>query len=137
MDLLADLLSGDATRIWSASCAVRTLRDRAELQRLSGHIDGIKRSTRDVPLGGMLRSNSTHLQFALLKLAFVASSTECLCTLYEKDDLFDPDKEEGAGNVRILSNDLYDYVCECTLCGARYRVEEREYHYLWWRWARA
>ena len=137
MDLLDDLLSGDPTRIWSASCAVRTLRDRAELQRLSSHIDSIERSARDVPLGGMVRSNSTHLQFALLKLGFVANSNECLCRLYEKDDLFDPGKEEEAGNVRILSKDLYDCVCACSLCGTRYRVEEQEYHYLWWRWARA
>ncbi len=137
MDLLADLLSGDPTRIWSASCAIRTLRDRAELQRLSDHADSIERATRDVPLGGMVRSNSTHLQFALSKLAFVAASSECLCTLYEKDDLFDPYKEEEAGNVRIVSKDLYDCVCVCNLCGAQYQVEEQEYHYLWWRWKRA
>jgi hypothetical protein len=29
------------------------------------------------------------------------------------------------------------YKCRCVLCGATYRVEEREYHYSWWAWQRA
>jgi hypothetical protein len=143
MDLLADLLSRDATRVWSASCAIRTLRDSEELRRLSQHLDHIRQSTSTVQLGGALRPNSSHLKFALSKLVFVAKSEECLCQLYAADNLFDPNREGQDGNVRILSQVLVEnnyvdhYMCECVLCGAKYRVEEREYHYTWWAWCPA
>ena len=142
MDLLADFLSGDPHRIWSASCAVRTLRDPAVLRHLATQREQIRASASTVPLGGMVRANSTHLDFALAKLAYVAEASGCLCLLYTKDDLYDPKKEEKAGNVRIVSTVLRDrfidhYLCECTLCGARYRVEEGEYNYTSCRWVAA
>ena len=142
MDLLADFLSGDPHRIWSASCAVRTLRDPAVLQHLATHRDRIRASASTVPLGGMVRANSTHLDFALTKLAFVADAAGCLCLLYTRDDLYDPAKEEKAGNVRVVSTVMRErfvdhYLCECTPCGARYRVVEGVSHYTWWRWVAA
>jgi hypothetical protein len=141
MDLLADLLSRDPTRVWSASSAIRTLRDSKELRRLSQHLDQIRQDTNTVQLGGALRPNSSHLKFALFKLAFVAKSEGCLCQLYAADDLFDPNREEKDGNVRVLSRVMLaetsyidHYMCECTFCDAKHRVEEREYHYTWWAW---
>jgi hypothetical protein len=116
------------------------LRDIEELKYLATHLEEIKEKTKGVPLGGAVRSNSTHLDFAIRKLEFVEVSNECLCRLYLLDDLYNPDREQKAGNIRISGEVLIDgkwidyYECECTLCGQRFRVEEREYHYTWWAW---
>jgi hypothetical protein len=140
MRLLEDLTSRDPKRIWEASCAVRKLRDRSELAHLVEHLDRIKRATKGVKLGGMLRPNSSHLDFAIRKLELTGTSDDCLCSLYPLDDMFDPTGEEEAGNITITATVLTDgnwvdhYDCVCTLCGARFRVDEREYHYTWWAW---
>jgi hypothetical protein len=146
MSLLEDITSRDPRRIWTSSCAIRTLRDREELALLADQIDNIRESTNNIPLGGAMRSNSTHLDFAIKKLEFIKSSTNCLCCLYLLDDMYNPVQEEQQGNIRILGTTLIGpppgryidyYECECTICNAKYRVEEREYHYTWWSWRRA
>ena len=111
-----------------------------ELKYLASHLEEIKRKSEGVSLGGALRPNSTHLDFAIRKLEFINTSKECLCGLYPLDDLYDPNKEHKAGNIRItgvvrIEGKWVDhYECECALCGRRFRVEEREYHYTWWAW---
>lgn len=140
MGLLDDITSNDPGRIWSSSCAIRVLRDAEELRHLASRLDEIKRETKGIALGGALRPNSTHLDFAIRKLEFISSSKDCLCMLYLLDDLFDPKKEEKAGNIRITGTTCIDgkwvdhYSCECVLCGKGFQVEEREYHYTWWAW---
>src|SRR5687768_447474 len=101
MSLLEDITSKDPYRIWSSSGAIRELRDIEELKYLASHLEEIKQKTAGVFLGGALRSNSTHLDFAIRKLEFVKTSQECLCRLYLLDDLYDPDRELKAGNIRI------------------------------------
>ena len=140
MSLLEDITSNDAHRIWSSSCAIRNLRDIEELNTLASHLEEIKQKTKGVSLGGALRANSTHLDFAIRKLEFIKTSNECLCRLYLLDDLYDPSREHEAGNIRItaiyrIESKWVDYYeCECVLCGQRFRAEEREYHYTWWTW---
>ena len=142
MRLLDDIVSRDPARIWSSACAIRTLRDKQALSTLASHLDMIRERTQGVSLGGALRPNSSHLQFALKKLEFVKSSSECLCALYPQDEMYDPAKEEAQGHVRILETVrlaggwVDHHQCACSLCGANYRVEEREYHYTWWAWMR-
>jgi hypothetical protein len=142
MSLLEDLTSGDAHRIWSSACAIRRLRDPEELALLVDNLESIKASTQGVALGGALRANASHLSFAIRKLEHVRSTRDCLCLLYTMDDLYNPAKEAADAFVRILRTvhlaggwvDYYE--CECAVCGAKYRVEEREYHYTWWAWRR-
>lgn len=143
MSLLDDLTSADPTRIWSAACAVRRLREPTALQALAQHVDDIRQATRGVDLGGALRSNATHLAFALTKLDWVRRADACLCGLYPMDDQYDPRQEAADGHVRILGTALIEekwvdfHTCQCTGCGATFRVEEREYHYPWWAWKHA
>mgnify|MGYP001552114095 CR=1 FL=1 len=140
MSLLDDLLSKAPTRIWSASCAIRTLRDSALLAELATHIEQIRTSTQGIDLGGALRPNSSHLNFALRKLEWAQNSEGCLCGLYPLDDLYDPNQEAKAGNIQILSTHYLEngyldfYETECALCNTRFRVEEQDYHYTWWSW---
>jgi len=141
MSILDDILSKDPHRIWAASGAIRHLRDKQELSVLIARLDDIKLATRDVALGGALRPNSSHLDFAIRKLEFLKRSGECLCALYPMDDLYNPADEAKAGYVEIEATVLDDakwvdyYVCRCMLCDRHYRVEEREYHYGWWKWS--
>ncbi len=143
MDLLSDMLSKDPTKIWSASCAIRTSRDVEVLQLLADNLDQIMKQTSDVSLGGALRSNSTHLAFALKKLRLFREGLRCFCDLYPIDDMFNPEAESKASNIKIESTVLLEnkwvdyYECSCTSCGARFKVDEREYHYTWWAWHRA
>ena len=141
MSVLDDILSKDPQRIWLASGAIRHLRDGDELAVLVAHMDDIKQATQGVPLGGALRPNSSHLDFAIRKLEFLKHSSECMCALYPMDDLYNPANEAKEGYVEIKATVLDDakwvdyYVCRCTLCDKHYRVEEREYHYWWWKWS--
>ena len=138
MKLLKDITSRDPQRIWWSSSAIRRLRDKETLALLVQHLDEIREKTRGVELGGVLRTNSSHLDFALRKLEFVRDERGCLCLLYSEDDLFNPEQEEADGNIRILhkafENYSGSYDCECKLCGTKYHVEEQMYHYAWWAW---
>ena len=139
-EILEDLLSRDPHRIWSGCGAVRQLRDRAELVLLAEHAPEIRKATKGVNLGGMLRPNAVQLEHAFRILEFAARSADCLCGLYTTDDAYDPNREAENGHVRILETVLtadrwVDYYrCQCASCGKKYRVTEREYHYTWWRW---
>ena len=138
--LLEDITSCDPMRIWSSACAIIKLRDTPELDRLATHLGEIESATRNVGLGGALFPNSVHLRFALRKLAYHRDHPGCLCRLYPEYLLYNPQQEAATGNVRIddvtyLDGNWVDaYTCTCLVCGARYRVEERESHYTWWGW---
>jgi hypothetical protein len=139
--LLEDLVSRDPNRVWSGSCAVIKLRDPELLDLLAGELPRIRAATENLPLGGMVFSNSEHLRFAVRKLEYCQQRAGCLCRLYPEYLFFNPEVEAAAGNISIegityVENRWVDaYSCVCTLCGIRYRVEERESHYMWWRWA--
>jgi hypothetical protein len=138
-EVLHDITSGDPQRIWKACGTITLSRDEAALARLAAHLPEIRSSTEGVELGGMFRANSVQLAFALRKLEFYGSSHGCSCTLYPEYDMYDPEREAAAGNVRLLGappsrwGDAWQ--AECTLCGARYRATVESYHYTWWQWS--
>lgn len=139
--LLADLLSKDATRIWSSACAVNTCFDRGLLLALSDHMDKIRAATANIALGGALHPNSEHLRNAIARMAFVREKKGCLCALYGIFD--DPTREAEAGRVSISGTVLVDggpyvdyYSCACLACGANWKVNEAEYHYTTYSWGR-
>jgi len=138
--LLQDILSRDPTRVWSSSCAIIKSRDRHELDCLASNLEAIREQTKNLALGGALLPNAEHLKFALRKLEHHRAGTACLCQLYPDYLMYSPQQEAEAGNVTIESTSHLEggwvdfYVCRCTICGQRYRVEEREYHYTWWDW---
>jgi hypothetical protein len=136
--VLADFLSRDGTRIWQASGAVIASRDRAGLRALAAEAEAIRTATAGVPLGGMLRSNATHLDFALRKLAFAAGEA-CLCGLYPTYDMFDPEQEAARGHVDLLGQETGDwsavFTLRCRDCGQAFRaVQEFGGHYVTARW---
>ncbi len=138
-ELLSDLTSGDAQRIWSAAWAVIRTRDADTLSFLADQSDEIEAATNGVDLGGMIRSNRESLAFALRKLSFVRARKGCLCELYPGNPGFDPERERRDGHVAILSKVEVPYaskfVCECTRCFRRWSVQEGEHHFAFWEWS--
>ena len=128
--ILADLTSGDPTRIHAGMWAVVKLRDPVELDRLAAAAPEIERATAGVELGGIVYSNRSTLEFALRKLAYHRDRAGCLCRLYPEIPGYDPEKEAEAGNVRILETR-----CECVLCGTAFEVQDGEAHASWWEWS--
>lgn len=139
--LLADITSGEPTRIWSSSCSIIKLRDLVKLGDLAARLSEITQSTDDVTLGGAFVSNDLHLRFAIRKLEYFRDGTGCLCHLYPEYLMYNPEQEADSGNVRIdhiayfQDNRVDAYSCTCTTCETHFRVEEREGHYTWWGWA--
>lgn len=135
--LLADLLSRDTHRVWSAACAINVLRDPLSLASLAEHLPEIERETEDLDLGGALFSNNERLRQAISTLRAQQGSL-CRCWLYPQFLTYDPLKEAEAGDVTVLYADPPDwnmtYRCRCTHCGAEYEVEQGEYHLTWWKW---
>jgi hypothetical protein len=139
-ELLEDITSRDPIRVWSSSCAIIKLRDADQLDYLASKLETIRESARNLSLGGSLFPNAQHLSFAVRKLEFQRSHAGCLCALYSEYLFYDPEQEANAGNVLVeeityIKEKWIDtYRCRCTSCGQRYRVEEGESHYTWWRW---
>jgi hypothetical protein len=138
--LLVEITSGDPHKIWASSNAIVRLRDAETLDLLAEHLPEIKAKTAGIELGGALFPNSEHLKTALHKLDFWKKKKGCLCRLYPGYLLYDPQREEKSGNVRIIETHYLEggwvenYVAECTVCGTRFEIEERESHYTWWSW---
>jgi hypothetical protein len=138
-EVLHDITSGDPHRIWKACGAIIQSRDEAALAGIAARLPEIRSRTEGVELGGMLRANSVQLTFALRKLEFYGSPHGCPCTLYPEYDMYDPEREQAADNVRLLGAPPQQwgdaFQAECTLCGARYRATVESYHYTWWQWS--
>ncbi|MGI2172639.1 hypothetical protein [Shewanella ulleungensis] len=143
MNTLNDLLSKDPQRIWSASSSLKDIRDMSYLKELSAKTDEIERATKGIDLGGKLNPNSYHLEFALKKLNHVKNDLGCLCALYPDNMFFNPEKENDNNQVKITDTVTTDdkwvdyYLCECTHCHSKFKVEEREGHFTWWSWKKA
>ncbi len=139
--LLNDLLSRDATKIWSAAGAILNSWDRPMLLELAQQLPEIREKTKGIDLGGLLHPNVVHLANALRRIEYVRDSEACLCKLYGATQFDNPQQESERGHVKILETKFADgyyvdfYTCECQHCHARYKVSEREYHYTFWTWS--
>ncbi len=135
--LLDDLLSADTSRVLHAMWQIIGSRDPAQLDELLPYAARIRHATARLALGGLLRSNSRTLDHALDKLD-LRRHGECWCASYPGLDQYEPQKEQSAGHVRILSTSepgwSMTYACECAVCGRIFDVEQGDYHIMWWRW---
>ncbi|GAA4682398.1 hypothetical protein [Nocardioides nanhaiensis] len=137
--LVQDLLSGEPSRVLSATWTVIGTRDPELLAPLVTALPAIRSATAGLDLGGALIQNATHVRHALTRLQLVADG-ECLCTAYPDHLLHDVAREQQRGHVRVegtVPNERQwepDRICVCTACGRRYQVEQGEYHYPWWQW---
>lgn len=143
MSMLSKLTSKDPHQIWSASCEIAECDDIGVLKAVSNHLEMIKTATKGIQLGGGLCPNSYHLEFALKKLEHVRCNSGCLCSLYPANMFYSPVKEQDSGRITIDITAEVDgkwvdyYMCHCNHCYLKYKVEEREGHFMWWTWKKA
>lgn len=137
--LVTDFLSGDPSRIMHAVWEVFATRRPEILSPVASALPAIATATADVELGGALASNHDHLQHVLHRVELFQQGG-CLCAAYPSHPFYDVAKEERRRHVWIresLATEQQrapDLICECRNCGRRYRVEQGEYHYPWWKW---
>lgn len=136
--LVEDFLSGENSRVLHAAWAIIETRDAEDLTAVATALPTIERATGDLDLGGALLSNQLHLDHALARVRLFTEH-RCLCAAYPDHPLYEPKKERDRGHIRVLGEvpgryDRPHKICECTVCGQRFEVEEGEYHYTWWKW---
>ena len=137
--LLAELTSGNGSRVWAATGTVVREAGPETLRALAPYLSSIRRATAGLDLGGQLLDNDLHLRQALRVIA-AAGDGLCPCAVYEGYPGYDPRQEQTRGHVEILHTTPPDwnmtYWCRCRHCARTYEVEQGEYHTTWWRWTR-
>ena len=112
-------------------------RDTTVLDPLVAALPRIRRAADRVDLGGLVRSNQANFEHAVAKLDNYRAGA-CWCANYPGLLAYDPGKQADAGHTKTLSTSepgwSMTYVCECTVCGQVFDVEQGDHHFLWWEW---
>ncbi len=142
-EIINKISSKDSHQIWESSCEIIALgQDREAIKPLldlTNKIDGL---TKGIDLGGAFARNSRFLSGAIKTLEFHRDSYSCTCALYGLHDCMNPRKELEKGflkidnTIRIEDKWVDYYEASCTRCNQKFKIEEREGHYMWWKWER-
>ena len=139
-ELIEDMLSKDAQRIWSASCTIISLgQNHDRIMELVPYLAQMKSKTNNIKLGGVIHPNSRFLKKAFKVIEWHASGVGCSCSLLGEES--NPIQLEENGYITIIdtvymnnSNFIDYYLAICHSCKAKYKIQEREYHSIWWDW---
>ncbi len=142
-EIINKISSKDSHQIWESTCEIIALgQDREAIKPLLGLTNKIDDLTKGVELGGAFAPNSRFLSGAIKTLEFHRDSDFCTCALYGLHDCMNPNKEVDKGFLKIdnivrIENKWVDYYeASCTRCNQKFIIEEREGHYMWWKWER-
>lgn len=130
----------DPARVLSASWDIVNLRDKKQLKILSENLEEIKFKTSGIELGGYLAPNQRVLNQAIAKLRQLMIADVCFCVFYQRGENFNPRREAERGHVEIKEEKRSESgwieftECFCSECGTRYKVYEKEYHFICWEW---
>lgn len=151
------ITSRDNHKIWESACKIIELgQNHKKISPLVKFLPEIKEITVGLNMGGMFAPNQRFVDFAIKTIEFHKETKECYCGLFVEKykltndvidrellyDGFNPNNEAKKGNVKILDtirieNKWVDfYLVKCLKCQKQYKVEEREGHYMWWKWIR-
>lgn len=135
--LLDDFLSGDRSRVMPAVWETIHSRDPETLDPLLEALPRLRRAAAQLDLGGAIYSNNGHFAHALSKLEQYRDG-KCWCAAYPGQLTHDPRKEETRGHILILATSepgwSMTYLCECTVCGQQFDIEQGDHHFTWWNW---
>jgi len=156
-EIIESITSRDTHKVWESACEIINCgQDRTLVAPLIKYLPEIKSSTAGLDMGGAFAPNQRFIDFAITTIEFHKDNEGCPCALFTKkykftNDVvkkeiqyegFNPDKEAKKGNIKIVDTTYIDnnwvnyYMVECAKCATRYKVEEREGHFMFWRWIR-
>ncbi len=138
-ELLDEILSGDPKMVWSSSgTIVKLSQDEERMKEFIPYLDEIKAKTANLDMGGLLAPNNRFVNKVIRILEHYKTNQECSCCLFDGND-----NPSYYKNIEIKeevnfkdSNRVDYYVVECKKCNQKYKVYEREHHFLWWDWKR-
>ena len=142
-EIINKISSRDSHQIWESSCEIIAIgQDREAIKPLLGLTNKLDSLTHGIDLGGAFARNSRFLSGAIKTLEFHRDSDSCTCALYGLHDCMNPKKEVDKGflvidNIVRIEDKWVDYYeAICTRCNQKFKIEEREGHYMWWKWER-
>ena len=154
-EIIKNITSRDTHKVWESACEIiNSGQDHYTIAPLIKYLQLIKSSTADLNMGGAFAPNQRFIDFAIATIEFHEGAKKCPCALFTKKitltntlvkrknqyEGFNPNKEVQKGNIEILDTLYIDnnwidyYLVECVKCKTRYKVEEREGHYMFWIW---
>ncbi|MCU0237940.1 MAG: hypothetical protein MUC29_00730 [Pyrinomonadaceae bacterium] len=139
-EILENITSRDTHKVWLSVCEIISLgQNREKILPLIEHLPEIIEKTKDLKMGGMFAPNQRFIDFAIRTIEFHRDNNSCPCTLFTEHGI-DPQKEFEKGNIEITET-VYDegkwvdyYSAHCQKCSQKFKIIERESHYIWWAW---
>lgn len=140
-EIIADILSGDSHRVWSASCGILSLsQNHDRIKEIAHYKFRIKFATKRILTGWPYSIERRRLLKIFEIIEFHKKNKGCPCCLLGQEDNPHHVVEDGYFDLLqtvprspICSVNDY-YILRCRRCGVVYKVSEREYHFLWWDW---
>jgi len=154
-EIIEKIISRDTHKVWEAACKIIELgRDREKIAPLIEYLPLITEKTGGLDMGGGFANNQRFIDYAITTIEF-HKNNQCPCGLYVAKytsthqaylnkkiqyECTNPNREVEKGNIKILDIVRIEekwvdyYLVECLKCGTKYKVEEREGHYMWWHW---
>ena len=154
-EIIKGITSRDSHEVWKSACQIIEVgQNHKKIEPFIEFLPLIIKKTKNLNLGGMFASNQRFVDFAIKTIEFHKNEKECYCGLYIEKyiltndiikrelqyECFNPRKEVEKGNINIMEsirieNKWIDYyIVECEKCKTKYKVEEREGHYMFWDW---
>jgi len=140
-EIINKISSKDSHQIWESACEISAQgQNRKAIKPLLHLTNKIDELTNGIDLGGGFARNARFLTAAKKTLEFHNDSDACTCELYGLHDCMNPKKEVDNGflvikNIVRIEDKWVDYYeASCTRCNQKFKIEEREGHYMWWNW---
>lgn len=139
--IIDEMTSKDSHQIWRSSCEIVDLgQEKSAILLLIPYIKQFESETKGIKLGGAFAPNQRFLEAAIKTLKFHRDSTDCSCQLFGIHDCMDPNRQVDKEYLRItkierIENKWIDfYEAQCNRCNQKFKIIEREGHYMWWSW---
>ena len=155
-EIIEKITSKNSHKVWESACKIIEFgQDHEKIAPLIEHLPLIKEKTYGLDMGGAFAVNQRFIDYAIATLEFHKNTNRCLCGLYVEEYAINheeylnkkfyyegtnPNCEVEKENIKILNIVRIEgkwidyYLIECLRCGTKYKVEEREGHYMWWHW---
>jgi len=134
-EVLKDILSGDSTRVYTASWNIIKADKRQIATFPLGEIEKIHRAFKRES-----HQNNHAIPQLALNILNAGETGVCRCSVYTSSQRLLPEAEQDRGFVVIeKKSDIPwkpEFECACINCGKRYFVDENHsYHYDWAKWS--